>query len=85
MILTPAGFLLVTFLVFLGANGVAATLCLLARVLDDPALGTCDDVPTDSAHVVQVERGASTIGVSHSKLGIGAMKLSKVYKQVHEE
>jgi hypothetical protein len=85
MILTPAGFLLVTFLVFLGTNGVAVTLRLLARVLDDPALGTYGDVPTDSAHVVQVERGASTIGVSHSKLGIGAMKLSKVYKQVHEE
>jgi hypothetical protein len=77
LILTPISFLLVTFLAFLGVGGVAVTLCLPARVLDVPTLGPCYDAPTGSTLKVQANRGTAVIGVSPTKLGIGAMKLSR--------
>jgi hypothetical protein len=85
LILTPVGFFFVTFLAFLGADGVVATLNLPARVLDDPVLGPCDDALTDLTLRVQAERGTAGIGVSPSKSGIGSMKSSRVCNQTSEE
>jgi acetyl esterase/lipase len=81
LMLIPDSFLLVIFLAFLGIGGVAATLRLLARVLDDPMLGPFDDAPTDSALRVRTERGTTGIGVSPSKPRMRAMKLSKACSQ----
>jgi hypothetical protein len=48
LILTPNAFLLMTFSIFFGGDGVAAALHLLARVREDPALGPFDESPVDS-------------------------------------
>jgi hypothetical protein len=81
LILIPDDFLLMTFLAFLEAGGVAATLHLSTRVLEDPVLGPFDDAPANSALGVWAEIGIVRIGVSLSKLRIGAMKLSKACDQ----
>jgi hypothetical protein len=80
LILTNVGFFLVTFLAFLGVDGVAAILRLPSRVLDDLAQGTYDDVPADVALGVRAERGTAATDVSPSKLGIRATKFSKACK-----
>jgi hypothetical protein len=84
LILILGVFLLVTFLSFWAVGGVAAALCLPARVLEDPALGPFDNAPADSALGVRAGRGTTEIGVSPSTHGIGTMKLSKVCDQTYK-
>jgi hypothetical protein len=73
-----------TSLAFLEVGGVAATLHLPVRVLEDPALGPFDDAPAGSALGVRAEIGTVEIRVSPSKSSIGAMKLSKAYDQTYK-
>jgi hypothetical protein len=47
LILTPLVFLLMTFQIFFRGGGVVAALRLLARVLDDPALGPAGESSAD--------------------------------------
>jgi hypothetical protein len=85
LILTPVGFLLVTFLAFFGVGRVVTTLHLPARVFDDPAREPFDDAPTDLALRVWAERGIVGIGVPPSNLGMGVMKVSKACKHAYKE
>jgi hypothetical protein len=73
-----------TFLAFLEAVGVAVTLRLPARVLEDPALGPFDDALADSTLGVRTEVETVGIGVSPLRPGIGEMKLSKACNQTYK-
>jgi hypothetical protein len=63
LVLIPGGLLLVIFLAFLEAGGVAVTLRLPTRVLEDPTLGHFHDVPADSTLGVWAEMGIAGIRV----------------------
>jgi hypothetical protein len=84
LILIPVAFLLVAFFAFGATGGVAAALRLLARVLEDPALGLFDETLANSALGNWAETGIAGIGISPSMLGMGAMKLSRAYDQEYE-
>jgi hypothetical protein len=76
LILIPAAtFLPMTFLSFFEGGGAVAALRLLARVLDDPTLGSVEESSTNSVLGVQAVIGMTRIGSSPWKLGIGEVKL----------
>jgi hypothetical protein len=83
LILTPHGFLLITFLAFLEA-GVSATFRLPTQVLEDPALGPFDDALAGSALGDRAETGTTIMGVSPSTPGVGTMMLSKACERVYK-
>jgi hypothetical protein len=77
LILIPDAFLLMTFQDFSRGGGVVAALRLLARFMEDPALGPIDESSADSALGVLSKIKIVGIGKSPSKLRMGEMKLSR--------
>jgi hypothetical protein len=77
LILTSDVFLLTIFYGFFGGGIVAATLRLLARVLEDLTLGLVDELSANSTLRVWAEIETTGVGILPSKPRTGAMKLSK--------
>jgi membrane protein implicated in regulation of membrane protease activity len=72
-------------LTFFGGAGAVVALCLLARVLEDPALEPTVESSANSPLGDRDEIGMAGIMISPSKPGIGKMKLSKVCTQRFKE
>jgi hypothetical protein len=79
LILTTDSFFLKTVQIFFGGGRVAAALHLPARVLKYSALGPVDESSAHSTLGVRAETGTAGISESPSKMGMGAMKLSRAY------
>jgi hypothetical protein len=74
-----------TLLAFFRGGGVAAALCLPARVSEDSALGPADKSSVDSVLGTRTEIGMVRIGSSHWKLEMVDVKLSKAFIIVQTE
>jgi hypothetical protein len=85
LILSPDGFLLVTFLAFFAEGELAEALHLPTWVLEDPALGPFHEAPTVSVLRVWAKIGIVGISISPSKLGTEVVKLSRTYRHTYRE
>jgi hypothetical protein len=74
-----------TFSIFFGGGEAVVALRLVARVLEDLALGHVVESSADSPLGVREEIEMGEIGISPLKLGIGEMKLSKAYTRRFKE
>jgi hypothetical protein len=79
LILIPLEDLPVAFLAFCWGVRLAVAFQLLARVFEAPALDLVEGSSMASPLGGRAEIGIAGIGMSSSKPGMGAMKLSKSY------
>jgi hypothetical protein len=79
LILIPPEDFPTTFLAFLSGVGLAVAFCLPARVPNVSALALSEGSLSASAPRGWAETRMDGISISHSKPGMGEMKLSRAY------